>query len=230
MDMVVEHPALLDIFLLYMTYQSSIFIFFFGKFFWILVLFFPKFYWDIFYTNKDKVRSIWAIFSKPVSTAVSNIIHCCRDNATTLSDALVTATSVPCNTRDPLRIKKPYAYLTSIIPDVPDRMIMRILCILEIVIVCLWPILTGTVSLTSWLIFWRFFCLQNSATTKGRKNPRHRKWKQKCSSIQKYKKQRVLPEIRVNDFMTSNINNDNAFSFDIDGILFVIDNSTTANM
>ena len=91
-----------------MTYQASIFILVFGRFFWILVLFFPKFYWDIFYTNKDKGRSIWAIFSKPESPAVSKIIHYHRDNATTLSDALVTATSVPCNTRDPLRIKNPY--------------------------------------------------------------------------------------------------------------------------
>ena len=70
-----------------------------------------------------------AIISKPASPAVSKIIHYRRDNATTLSDALVTATSVPYNTRYPLHIKKPYAYLALIIPNVPDGMIMRILFI-----------------------------------------------------------------------------------------------------
>ena len=170
--------------ILYIRYQASIFILVFGQFFWILVLLCPKFYWDIFYTNKKKGRLIWAIFSKPASPAVLKIINYRRDNTNILSDALVTATSVPCNTWYPLHIKKPCGYLVSRIPNVPVGMIMWILCILEIAILFLWPILTGTVSLTSWLIFWRFFCLQNSATTKGRKNPRHRKWKWKQSRIQ----------------------------------------------
>ena len=117
-------------FILYMTYQASIFVIVFGKLFWVLVLFFPKFYWDIFYTNKYKGLLIWDIISKPASPAVLNIIHYCCDNATTLRDALVTATSVPCNTRYPLHIQNPYAYLASIIPNVPDGIIMHILCIM----------------------------------------------------------------------------------------------------
>ena len=133
--------------------NKSIFILVFEQLFWIFVLFRPKFYWDIFYTNKDKGRLIWDIFSKPASPTVSEIINYCCDSATNLSDALATATSVPCNTRDPLRVKKPYTYLASRIPNVPDGMTMRILCILEIAIVFLWPILTGTVSLTYRLLF-----------------------------------------------------------------------------
>ena len=125
----------LVLFVLYMTYQVSIFILVLGQFFWILVLFCPKFYSDILYTNKYKGNLIWAILSKPESPVISNIFHYRRNNATTLSDALVTATSVTYNTIDLLRIKNPYAYLESRIPDVPERMIMRILCILEILIV-----------------------------------------------------------------------------------------------
>ena len=49
----------------------------------------------------------------------------------------------------------------------------------------------------------------------------------KRSRIQEYKKQRVLPEIRVKAFVTSDKNDDNVFSFDTDGIPFIIDNSDT---
>ena len=170
-----------------MTYQASIFILVLGQLFWILNLFCPKFYWDILYTNKDKGRSIRAILSNPESTDDSNMIHYFRDNSTTISDALVTATSVTYNTIDLLRIKNPYAYLESRIPDVPERMIMRILCILEILIVFIWPVLTGTASLTSGLLFRCFFFLHDSATTKGCKNHRHQKWKKKRSCKHKCK-------------------------------------------
>ena len=132
--MVVLHPALvglLVLFILYMMYQASIFLPVLGQLFQVLILFCPKFYWDIFYTNKYKGLLIWDIISKPASPAVLNIIHYCCDNATTLRDALVTATSVPCNTRDPLRIKKRYSYLAPRIPDVPDGTITSMLCILE---------------------------------------------------------------------------------------------------
>ena len=207
-----------------MKYQASIFILVLGKFLCMLILFCPKFCWDIFYTNKYKGRSIWAIFSKPAYNSVLKIIHFRCNNATTLSDAMFTATSVTCNTRYPLHIKKPYAYLASRIPNVPDGIIMRILCILEIVIVFLWPILTGTVSITSRLLFRSFFCLHNSATTKGCKNPRHQKWKGKRSRKKICKKQQVLPEIQVKYFATIDNNNDNVFSFDTDCIPFVIDN------
>ena len=44
----------------------------------------------------------------------------------------------------------------------------------------------------------------------------------------KCKKQRVLPEIHVKYFVTRNKKDDNVFSFDTDGIPFVIDNSATA--
>ena len=218
----------LVLFILYMTYQASIFILVLGQFFWILVLFCPKLYSDILYINKDKGRFIWDILSKPAYPAISNIIHCHRDDATIWSDVLVTAASVPWNTRDTLRIKKPYAYLASRIPNVPDRMIMWIICILEIIIVFIWPILTGTTSLTSRLLFQRLFCLHDYATTKGRKNHRHQKRRQKRSRKQICKKQRFLPEIHVKYFATSNKSDDNAFSFDTDGISFVIDDSTTS--
>ena len=170
-----------------MTYQASIFILFLGQIFCILVLFCPKFYSDILYTNKYKGNLIWAILSKPESPVISNIFHYRRNNAITLSDALVTATSVTYNTIDLLRIKNPYAYLESRIPDVPERMIMRILCILEILIVFIWPVLTGTASLTSGLLFRCFFFLHDSATTKGCKNHRHQKWKKKRSCKHKCK-------------------------------------------
>ena len=72
----------LVLFILYMTYQASIFILVLGQFFWILVLFCPKLYSDILYINKDKGRFIWDILSKPAYPAISNIIHCHRDDAT----------------------------------------------------------------------------------------------------------------------------------------------------
>ena len=149
------------------------------------------------------------------------IVHYCRDNATNLSDVLVTATSVPCNTRYPLRIKKPYTYLASRIPDVPEGMIIRILFIIAIAIVFIWNILTGTGSLTSWHMFQCFFHLHDSATKKGRKNPRHQKWKRQRSRKQICKKKRFLPEINVKALATSNNNDDNDFLFDTYGISFV---------
>ena len=193
----------LVLFIIYMKYQASISILVFGKFFWILVLFCTIFYWDIFYNNNNKENFKWAIFPNTTSPTVSKIIHDSRNNITTLRDALVTATPVTCNSRDPPIITNPFAYLASGIPDVPDGMIMCKFYVIENAIVFIWPILTITVSLTFWLLFQRFFLLHYYATTKMRKKPKHQKWQRNRSHKQKYKKQQVLPKNCVKYFLTS---------------------------
>ena len=120
---------------------------------------------------------------------------------------------------DPLRLAVPYEYLYKALPEPPDGKLLKLFSIALIYFVYLFPILRGllrlwcslTLKLLKQIILWKS---EHSIFVRHGRRPRQRT--------------RKMPTLYIRAFATSEENtDDNAFSWDTDGIPFVIDNSAT---
>ena len=209
---------------------------------WQLVSYWPKFYWNLFKPDPNR-RSIWTIItnpvppdgpkSKPSGMVCLNAKYYCHSYYQVHGayanlhqrqehdlDAATQAASSMYIYEDPLLLSVPYEYLFKQLPDPPEGILLRMFSLGLICFVFLYPILYGTVRLTSRTIC-KTICSRLKATAQIFIRHGHRRRKR----ITK------MPTLYIRAFATASEHPDeNAFSWDSDGIPFVIDNSATGNI
>ena len=212
--------------------------------------FWPSFYWSLFRPRPDRPnrRSIWTIICNPVpdfgpkTKNIRNRMVCVRDRYYCHSYYQVQGAYAHLNQKiekdldeatheatkmvyydDPLRLAEPYEFFLKRLPEPPDGILKSILSIGLILLVYILPVIKGLISLWYRLITVHLFIIddRNIFVQFGRKRRRMRP---------------PTPELHIKMFTTKGINiyttngakpDENAFSWDTDGIPFVIDNSAT---
>lgn len=206
-----------------------------------LCTFWPKFYWSLFRPSSDRRRrSIWTIIWNPVpdfGPKTNNIPHrivCLRDRYYCHSfyqvqgafahlnqspekdlDEAVHAATAFVFYDDPLRLAVPYEYLFKRLPEPPDGMLKSILSLGLIFLIYFLIVFKGLIRLWYQLLTAYLFKIdsRNIFVRYGRKCRRKRP---------------SMPTLHIKMFTTkANQSDENAFSWDTDGIPFVIDNSAT---
>ena len=206
----------------------------------LLITFWPKFYWSLFRPSLDRHRrSIWQIITEPVpdfgtkTKNIQNRIVCLKEryychsyyqikgayahlnesSAKDLDEAVHAAKAI-IYYDDPLRMAIPYEFLLKRLPKPPDGITKGLLSLSLIISIYSWIVAKGLTRLWYQLVTAHLFKkdTHNIFVRFGRKR-RH--------------KSRQLPTLHIKMFTTHANPDENAFSWDTDGIPFVIDNSAT---
>ena len=203
-----------------------------------LITFWPKFYWSLFRPKSNR-RSIWQIICDPVPDTgpktknIPNRMVCLRDryychsfyqvqgayahlnqsSEKDLDEAIHAATAF-IYYDDPLRVAIPYEFLLKRLPEPPDGITKSILSMSIIIGIYSTIIAKGLIRLWYQLLSAYLFKndKRNIFVRYGRKR--------RCQS-------RLMPTLHIKMFTTHTNPDENAFSWDTDGIPFVVDNSAT---
>ena len=203
-----------------------------------LITFWPKFYWSLF-RSKSNRRSIWNIICHPVpdlgpkTKNISTRMVCLRDryychsfyrvqgvyahlnqsNEKDLDEAIQTATAI-IYYDDPLHLAIPYEFLLERLPEPPDGITKSLLSLTIIISIYSMIVTKGLLRLWYQLISTRLFKMDKRNKFVSHERRRRRK-------------SRLMPTLHIKMFTTHTNPDENAFSWDTDGIPFVIDNSAT---
>ena len=195
-----------------------------------LCLFWPRFYYSLF-RFKPHRRSIWDIITNPLPPIKAKAkipslkIVCLNENRCCFSfyqtrgayahlnqriekdlDEAVADATVAVFHDDPLRLAIPYVYILERLPEPPDGYIKSMLALTLILFVHLYPTLRGLT------ILWKKGITKIYTNQGQRRQQRHK----------------TLPKMHIIAFAANANEGDSAYSWDTDGIPFIIDNSATA--
>ena len=139
--------------------------------------------------------------------------HLHQSSEKDLDEAIQTATAI-IYYDDPLSLAIPYEYLLKWLPEPPDGITKSLLSLTIIISIYSMIVIKGLICLWYQLISARLFKIdtRNIFVSHGRRRRR---------------KSRLIPTLHIKMFTTHTNPDENAFSWDTDGIPFVIDNSAT---
>ena len=201
------------------------------------ISYWPKFYWSLF-KPKEGRRSIWKIITNPIPDTgprpkQPGRIVCLKDTYYCHSyyqtqgayahlnqkgdkdlEEAVEAASIVMYYDDPLRLSIPYEFLHKRLPKPPDGIIKASLTLGAILIIYAIPIFKGLIRLWIRLLAARL-CTRDDRNIFVQYGRRRRP------------KTKEIPSLHIKVFATKKDSDENAFSWDSDGIPFVIDNSAT---
>ena len=184
-------------------------------------LFWPKFYYCLFKPNKNR-RTIWEIITSPVppdgrkASKQSNRIPCLNATFSCFSSYQVQGAYSHLNQRHEKYLDEAVAAATTLVYyNDPLRLAVPYVYLLEMLPEPPNGLLKSIFSLTLILIVYLYPILRGLT----------RLWRR---SLIAYMSHRKLPTLHIRMYATAADPNEKTFSWDTDGIPFVVDNSATA--